>query len=63
MLRQAAGFVAVLSLITCLAYPIMYFLGGIDAELMKSFFLVASIVWLVTASLWFRDREPNEPDF
>jgi hypothetical protein len=48
-IRGIAGGLAVLSLIACLAAPILFFLGRISEASYKTAFLVASIGWFVFA--------------
>jgi len=52
MQRILFGILAFISLVLCLAFPILRFLGRIEADRYKSGFLFASIAWFVFATLW-----------
>lgn len=52
MLRNLAAVVSVLSLAACLASPLLYFWGTIDAPAYKQAFLLASISWFAAAATW-----------
>ncbi len=52
MIRLIAGIVAALSLLACLAVPVLYFQGEIEAEKYKDVFLIASAGWFVGAIVW-----------
>jgi len=43
---------AIISLVLCLVFPILRFLGKIEADRFKSGFLFASIAWFIFATLW-----------
>jgi len=49
LFRGVAGVLAILSLVACLAAPILFFLGRISEASYKTAFLVASIGWFVFA--------------
>ena len=49
LIRGVAGALAILSLVACLAAPILFFLGRISEASYKTAFLVASIGWFVFA--------------
>lgn len=48
-LRDLAGVLALLSLVGCLAAPMLYFLGRLSEERYKAGFLAASVAWFVFA--------------
>jgi len=54
------GVMSILSLILCLATPIIYFLGKISEENYKLIFLLASIAWFVFATLWATKRKKEK---
>jgi len=52
MQRILFGTLAIASLALCLIFPILHFLGRIEADRFKSGFLFASVAWFVFATLW-----------
>lgn len=59
ILHVATGIAALLALLACLAAPILYFVGSVDASTFKTFFLIASLGWFIFAWLWAREKEPG----
>ena len=49
ILKHITGVLAILSLIACLAAPILFFLGRVSERTYKAAFLIASIGWFVFA--------------
>lgn len=49
VLKNLTGGLAVLSLVACLAAPILFFLGRISETSYKTVFLIASIAWFFFA--------------
>ena len=49
ILKHIMGVLAILSLVACLAAPILFFLGRVSEGTYKTAFLVASIGWFVFA--------------
>lgn len=52
MPRMLLGILSMVSLALCLVFPIIHFLGRIEADRFKSGFLLASIAWFIFAPLW-----------
>ena len=51
-MRALVILVALSSLVVCLAAPALYFQGGLSEESMKLVFLLASVVWFISAVAW-----------
>lgn len=51
MRKAISGAVAALSLLTCLAAPIGYFVGALDEPTYRHLFAAASLVWFVAATI------------
>lgn len=54
MLKHIFGILALLSLIACIVYPILFFVGSIGEFALKTGFAVVSAVWFASALLWSR---------
>jgi hypothetical protein len=52
MERKIMAILAIVSLSLCLIFPIVHFLGKINAAAYKSGFLLASAAWFIFATLW-----------
>lgn len=50
--RKIMGLMALLSLLVCIAAPVLFFLGKISQNSFQTAFLVASLLWFVFAVLW-----------
>jgi hypothetical protein len=57
MTKKLSIILSLASLITCLAAPILHFLGKMSAETYKLVFMIASLGWFVFATLWARPRK------
>ena len=51
-MRAILGLLALASLLTCLALPVMHFQGSLDNQTYKDYFLIASVAWFVFAISW-----------
>ena len=61
ILKHIMGVLAILSLIACLAAPVLFFLGRVSEGTYKAAFLVASIAWFVFAiARGFVRKGPDE---
>ncbi len=56
MLKTISALIAALSLLACLAAPVVYFRGAISAEAYEQIFSAASAAWFVFATLWAQSR-------
>ena len=50
-IKQVFGLLAVLSLLSCAAVPVLFFLGKISAGTFRAIFLAASCFWFLFAVL------------
>jgi hypothetical protein len=51
-IRKIFGLLALLSLLVCVAMPILFFIGEIEKNSFHAVFLVASLLWFVFSVLW-----------
>lgn len=51
-MRYVFALVSIVSLVTCLVVPVIYFHGGVDEAAYKNTMTVASVGWFVFATLW-----------
>ena len=51
-MRRAALVLALVSLAACLVVPVAFFRGSLGEDAMKTVFLIASVGWFTSASLW-----------
>lgn len=51
-MRAILGFLALASLLACLALPVMHFQGSLDNQTFKDYFLIASATWFIFAIAW-----------
>ena len=61
-MKKAAGILALLALLTCLAAPAAYFAGALAEGAFKTLFLIASIVWFAGAWYWARERADEQDE-
>ena len=57
MIRTVAAVVGGLSLLTCVAVPVLYFQGALDAASFKGIFAAASLGWFAAAITWATRRK------
>jgi len=59
MERKILALLAIVSLALCLIFPVVRFLGKIDAAGYKSGFFCASAAWFIFAALWITRPKKN----
>lgn len=57
MFKTAAALSSFISLVACLAVPVLYFNGAIGEAAYKNSLTVASVAWFVFATTWATRRE------
>jgi len=60
MYRILVGFLSIISLLSCLAFPVLYFLRKTSQKQYKLSFLLASIVWFIFATLWAQQKKTKQ---
>ncbi len=56
MRKAISGAVAVLSLLACLAAPVLYFVGALDEQAYRQLFGAASLAWFLAATIFAASR-------
>lgn len=61
MIRRVCLWMAILSLLGCLAAPLLYFLGRMEMSTYKTLLAVATVSWFVFATTWAARPENKRP--
>ena len=57
MIRTISAAVSAASLLTCIAAPVLYFQGMVDANTFQRIFAAASLGWFAAAITWSTRRK------
>jgi hypothetical protein len=52
--RHAARLISLLALVATIAPPLLFFTGQLTLEAMKTWMLVATVVWFAATPLWMK---------